>query len=147
VTKYQLDDGAWTTYAAPFIVSEDGIHTLSFYSVDRNGNTEQTKQSTFGIEQHLHITVTLSGGRGVSVTMKNEGLLPHYTIPWGITLDGGILLLGRSKTGMIPGLLPGENKTISSSVFGLGRVTITATIGDVQGTLKGFVFLIFIRGA
>jgi hypothetical protein len=146
VTKYKLDSGAWTTYTAPFIVSEDGAHVLQFYSVDRNGNTEQTKQSNLSVEQHLHLTVAVAGGRGVSVTIHNDGLLAHYTIPWSVKLDGGLLLLGRSKTGMIPGLLPGENKTITSSVFGFGRVTITATVGDVTQTMNGFVFLIFIKG-
>jgi hypothetical protein len=42
--------------------------------------------------------------------------------------------------------MPGEKKTVSSSVFGLGRVTIIVTIGDVQKTVKGLVFLFFVRG-
>jgi uncharacterized membrane protein len=133
-------------YTAPFIVSEDGNHTVSFYSVDRNGNTEQEKQCTFIIEQHTHIVVTVKGGKGVSVKVENQGFLPLQNIPWNITLGGGILFIGRSKTGEIPGIMPGENETITSSVFGIGRVTIIVTIGDVQKTVKGFVFLFFVGG-
>ena len=145
-TKFKLDASAWTTYTAPFIVTEDGNHTVSFYSVDRNGNTEQEKQSTFIIEQHPHLMVTVKGGKGVSVTVENQGLLPLKKVPWSVNLSGGLLLKGRSKAGLIPGLMPGENKTISSSVFGIGKVTIIVTIGDVQKTVKGFVFLFFVGG-
>jgi hypothetical protein len=145
-TKYKLDAGAWTTYSVPFIVSEDGNHTVSFYSVDRNGNTEQEQQVSFIIEQHLHIMVTVNGGKGVSVTVENLGKLALQKVPWNITLDGGILLKGRLKTGLIAGIQPGESKALTSSVFGIGRVTISVTIGDVQETVKGFVFLVFVGG-
>lgn len=145
-TKYTLDAGEWTIYTEPFIVRDDGNHTVSFYSVDKNGNTEQEKQITFIIEQHPHITVTVKGGKGVSVTVENQGLLLLKKVPWSINLSGGLLLKGRSKAGLIPGMMPGEKKTVSSSVFGLGRVTIIVTIGDVQKTVKGLVFLFFVRG-
>jgi hypothetical protein len=145
-TKYKLDAGTWTTYTTPFIISEDGSYTVSFYSVDRNGNTEQEKQSTFLIEQHPHITITVKAGKGITATVENQGLLPLKKVPWSINLSGGLLLKGRSKAGLIPGLMPGENKTVFDSVFGLGRVTILVTIGDVQETVKGFVFLSFVGG-
>ncbi len=54
-TKYKLDEGAWVTYTTPFIVSDDGSHTVSFYSVDRAGNTETEKQSSFTILHTLPI--------------------------------------------------------------------------------------------
>jgi hypothetical protein len=145
-TKYALDEGAWMTYTTPFVVSEEGNHTLVFYSVDYNGNTEQEQQKSFVIEQQLHFMVTVNGGRGVSVTVENLGRVMVEKIPWTIALDGGILLKGRSTTGLIPGIQPGEKKTLMSSVFGIGRVTIDVAIGDVQETANGFVFLIFVGG-
>jgi hypothetical protein len=145
-TKYKLDAGAWTTYTAPFIVSEDGSHSVSFYSVDRNGNTEQEKQSTFIIQQHPLLNVKVKGGRGVSIIVENLGLLPLQKVPWNITLNGGILLSVRSRTGLIPGIMPGENETVTSSVFGIGRVTINVTVGDEKQTVKGFVFLFLVGG-
>jgi hypothetical protein len=39
-TTYSLDGGATVPYTAPFAVSGDGIHSLSFFSVDGSGNTE-----------------------------------------------------------------------------------------------------------
>jgi len=39
-TTYSLDGGATVPYTAPFGVAGDGIHSLSFFSVDGSGNTE-----------------------------------------------------------------------------------------------------------
>jgi hypothetical protein len=112
--------------------------------VDNNGNIEQEQQKSFVIEQQLHFRVTVNGGKGITVTVENLGQVMVEKIPWNITLDGGILLKGRSKTGLIPGIQPGEMKTLTSSVFGIGRVMIDVTIGDVHETANGFVFLIFV---
>jgi hypothetical protein len=145
-TKYNLDEAGWTTYTAPFIVSEDGTHTLLFYSVDRNGNTEEQHACSFIIQQHMKLNVTVKGGRGISVVVENQGFVPANAVPWSITLDGGIILFGRSKAGIIPGILPGQNTTLSSSILGLGKVTITVTVGDDEKVVQGFVVLIFVFG-
>jgi hypothetical protein len=145
-TKYKLDAGAWTTYTTPFIVSEDGNHTVSFYSVDRNGNVEEEQYCSFIIQQHPPLNVTMKGGKGISVAVENQGLVPANKIPWSINLVGGIILTGRSKTGIIPGLMPGENTTLTSSMVGFGRVTFNVTVGELHNTVKGFVFLFFVWG-
>jgi hypothetical protein len=145
-TTYKLDTGVWTTYSTPFIVTEDGNHTVLFYSVDRNGNAEQQHTSTFVIQHHPLITLTISGGKGVSVKIENKGLLPLNKASWHINLSGGIILKGTSKDGVIPQLLPGQQKTLTSSILGFGRTTITVTVDDTQTTAKGFVLLIFVIG-
>ncbi|DAC72829.1 MAG TPA: hypothetical protein DSN98_03350 [Thermoplasmata archaeon] len=143
-TTYKLDAGAWITYIAPFIVADDGNHTLLFYSVDRNGNTEQQKTSMFTIQQHPLINITLQGGKGISVIIENKGLLPLNKVPWNISLNGGIILKGSSKTGLIPQLIPGQQKTLTSSILGFGRTTITVSVGETKTTAKGFIILMFI---
>jgi hypothetical protein len=145
-TTYKLDTGVWTTYSTPFIVTEDGNHTVLFYSVDRNGNAEQQHASTFIIQHHPLITLTINGGKGVSVKIENKGLLPLNKVSWHINLSGGIILKGTSKEGVIPQLLPGQQKTLTSSILGFGRTTITVTVDDTQTTAKGFVLLIFVIG-
>jgi len=52
-TKYKLDNGVWTTYTAPFIVSSNGNHTVSFYSADNVGNTETEKTCSFTIQKEV----------------------------------------------------------------------------------------------
>ena len=42
---YTVDGGVLTTYTAPFAVSGDAIHTISFGSVDQSGNTETPRPS------------------------------------------------------------------------------------------------------
>jgi hypothetical protein len=145
-TMYKLDTGDWSTYSSPLVVSGDGEHIVMFYSVDRIGNTEQVKQSSFVIQQHPLLSIKLNGGKGVSVVIENQGWLSLEPAPWWINLSNGIILKGRSKTGVTSAIPPGEQETVTSPVFGFGRVTIVVSIGDVQKTSSGFVILIFVLG-
>lgn len=65
-TKYKLNEGEWTTYADPFIVTEDGEHTLYYYSVDIAGNTEETNEVEFKIEHDIIPPVTTHDFDGTS---------------------------------------------------------------------------------
>jgi len=42
-TRYRVDDGADTTYSAPFAVSAEGPHTIHYWSVDKSGNAESPR--------------------------------------------------------------------------------------------------------
>ena len=44
-TTYSVDDGGLIPYTAPFTVSGDGVHTVTFGSVDQAGNTETPRPS------------------------------------------------------------------------------------------------------
>jgi len=145
-TKYKLDTDEWITYTEPFIVTDDGNHTLLFYSIDRNGNIEEEQTRTFTIQHHPLLSLTITGGKGVSVLIENRGLVPVNKVPWRINLTGGIILKGASKEGMIPQLLPGQQKILTSSIIGFGKTIITATVDDTKTTAKGFVLLIFVIG-
>ena len=50
-TMHKLDNGEWTTYTDPFIVTEDGEHTLYYYSEDIAGNEEDINEADFKIDQ------------------------------------------------------------------------------------------------
>jgi hypothetical protein len=58
-TYYKIDSGPWNEYNTPFIVSTDGQHTVSYYSVDKAGNTETTKTVSFKIDK-TSPTITLT---------------------------------------------------------------------------------------
>jgi hypothetical protein len=52
-TYYKIDDGDWNEYEVPFQVTEDGEHTVYFYSDDKAipPNVEDEKEVSFGIDQ------------------------------------------------------------------------------------------------
>ena len=86
-TYYRIDEDSWLTYTTPFIISQNGEHTIHFYSADRVGNEEDEKSYPIKIDtvppETTHI-VTPSSPNG-----KNG----WYTQTVQVTLsvsDGGI---------------------------------------------------------
>ena len=147
-TKYKLDNGIWTTYIAPFVVSTNGNHTVRFYSVDKAGNTETEKSSTFTIQQEVPpITITIKGGLGVSATIKNTGTTTLTNLSWTITLDGKNIFFGKTKTGTIAALAPGESVTVKNLlVIGFGKTGIAVNVGAAETSATGTVILFFVIG-
>jgi hypothetical protein len=41
-TLYQVDGGSWENYSSPFTVFSEGVHNLTFYSIDIAGNQESS---------------------------------------------------------------------------------------------------------
>jgi hypothetical protein len=50
-SEYSLDGGPWTAYDGPFTVGSDGSHTLTYRSVDRQDNVEESQTVTFNIDR------------------------------------------------------------------------------------------------
>ena len=74
-TFYRVDEGDWAVYESPFLLSEDGEHTVEFYSVDSLGTVEDVNTITVKIDKtapSLNI-VQLSG---------TEFAEPNITITW-----------------------------------------------------------------
>ena len=143
-TFYKIDSGAWTTYTVPFIVNGNGAHTVHFYSTDIAGNIETEKTSTFTIQ--YPIIITIKGGFGVSATIKNNGTAAVTNMSWSINLNGGFILLGKTKTGTIASLAAGETATVKDMVLGFGKATIIVTAGDTEKGATGTVLLFFVLG-
>ena len=49
-TEYRIDEGEWTDYTAPFVISEPGTHTVEFRSTDVAGNEEAAKSLEVVVE-------------------------------------------------------------------------------------------------
>lgn len=143
-TMYMIDAGAWTTYTAPFVISTQGAHTISYYSVDKAGNIETTKTTTFTIQYPIQITI--KGGFGITATIKNNGTAAMTNISWQISLSGGLILVGKTKTGTIATLAAGASSKAKDMVFGFGKTTITVTAGGQTQTATGTVLLFFVVG-
>jgi len=52
-TMYRIDIGAWMTYDSPFVISDEGVHTVDYCSVDSDGTMEETKRVTVKIDKTL----------------------------------------------------------------------------------------------
>ena len=141
-TKYKVDMGDWTTYSTPFLVSEEGVHTVLFYSVDNAGNIETQKSNSFTI-RYFNITV-INGGFGVSAIVENIGTTDQIQVPWTINFSGGIEI-PKSSGGSV-NIKAGENTKVTAKVFGFGRPMITITIGKESRTATGILILFFIIG-
>lgn len=143
-TKYKLDNGLWSDYTTPIFESEVGDHTISYYSVDKVGNIEEQKTTTFTVLSP--ITITIKGGLGVSATIKNEGAIDVTNLSWSIKLDGKLIFKGKTAYGRFDVLAAGEEITVKDSVFGLGKTNIGVTAGIDTATASGKIFFIFVLG-
>jgi len=84
-TKYNVDGAGWTDYTAPFKATTDGEHTVQYHSVDKAGNTEETKSVIFGIvdaeanvevsHRHVYFTDADSVDANVPLHWSHQWLL------------------------------------------------------------------------
>lgn len=146
-TMYKLDSGAWTVYTAPFNVTENGNHTVYYYSVDIAGNIETEKSKSFIIDQPAPaITITIKGGLGVSAAIKNTGTTDLTNVAWSINLDGSLIFIGKTKTGTIASLPAGETVTVKDFVLGFGKTGIAVEADDATASASGTVLLFLVIG-
>ena len=91
------------------------------------------------------IAITITGGFGINVKIKNVGETDITNLPWSISIEGGLILLGQETSGSMD-LAVGEEKTAHAFILGIGRTTITATVDTIEETATGFVLFLFIVG-
>jgi photosystem II stability/assembly factor-like uncharacterized protein len=145
-TMYKLDDEPWTSYdsSVPIVVGGNGHHQLLFYSIDNAGNIEEEKTCEFTIQHPPNLQITITGGFGVKIHIKNLGNTAVTNASWTLLLDGGILLIGKQKTG-ISTIEVGNEITLNSLVFGFGKPTITFAIASSHQIVQCRVFLFFVH--
>jgi hypothetical protein len=83
------------------------------------------------------------GGLDITVVIENIGEIATASDEeWCITIDGGFILWppGGIKEGTITSLNAGGEETVKTFVFGIGKVNITATAGNEEKSVDGFVF-------
>ena len=121
------------------------------------GLSQSSPDTVFGMDVNipaqpaLEIT-EIKGGFGVSATVKNSGTADATNIDWSIKLSGGLVILGKEKTGTIASLAPETTETIKSGLLlGFGKPTITIIAECDEGatanaTASGTLFLFFLLG-
>jgi hypothetical protein len=90
------------------------------------------------------LNLEVTGGLGVTVTITNSGLGDAIGVPWEITVKGGILgRIDKTVNGTIDIPVGGSKTVETGMLFGLGPITITAKVADVEQTATGKQFIIF----
>jgi len=117
-TYYTLDGGAQQTYTAPFTVSGDGPHSITFWSVDTVGHTETTKSQSINIDTVAPSTTSSVTGTQVALTATDatSGVAAR-----DYTIDGGAQQTLNSGT---------------ITVSGVGSHTVTYWSVDVAGNVE-----------
>ena len=136
----------------PIIVSVDttglniGSYTFGIYIESNGGNGTFTVAVTV-VGGAAEIEIEISGGFGVTATIKNVGNVDAVGVEWSITFDGGFILCpsGGTSNGTID-IPAGEEFSVKVFVLGFGNTVITVTVNDVEKTADGFVLLFFVLG-
>ncbi len=91
------------------------------------------------------IEINITGGQGVTAVISNTGTADAEQISWTLEVHGGILgRINKTFTGTIDHLASGASETVSTGMFfGLGKIQVTATAGDVSLTKEGIQFFVF----
>jgi hypothetical protein len=137
-TYYALDNStcsatnltACTIYSAPFLVSTNGLHTLTYFSLDTLGLDEAMQTKTFSVEPTTASVSAASIGSGSNPTANTGGST-------GVTVSGS----GSGTVGAaVYGSNPAGTATFNSSgayvdvtVAGSGLTGLTITDCDLNG--------------
>jgi hypothetical protein len=123
----------------------DGSGTYLTWTDTRNGENS-VYFDTAGIAAPIITIDSITGGLGVTATIKNIGSLEATDLEWSISFDGGTFF-GGDNSGTITTLAIGETVEIKSKfLLGFGSTTITINVGGTTETKDAKVFLFFVIG-
>ena len=126
-TYYKIDNGNWIEYfpeySPPIIVSEDGPHSVFFYSVDSGENAENIKSVVFRIDQTVP---------SITMTAEKVGFQQWRFTASTSDETSGIAFVECSvdETSLGPITAPGPYQWIWN---GKGEHTVTGTGYDAAG--------------
>jgi hypothetical protein len=142
-TMYKLDTEEWQEYVNPFIVSELGKHTVTFYSSDVYGNEEEYKEVNFEIKHPCCFEITIPSGfsLGLKASVKEICNQTHTDVPYKFEILYGRLKAITSLNGTFD-ISAGETKILRSIlIFGFGSIHIQVTVDDCD-KLSKYIFVI-----
>jgi len=160
--KWNWGDGNISDWFGPYtsgqIASASHAWTLSgVYEIraklkdqyDAESNWSEPFEMTI---RNIGFTIEIRGGFGVTATIQNIGETKITNVQWTMTLTGGIILLGKIKTGSVSPLEPNATATFKDTpLFGFGKTTILVNVTCAEGvsvtkSVTGTVFLFFVIG-
>jgi len=168
--SYSIDGGPTQIYSAPFPVSGDGPHTVSYWATDYFGNGDVTNalSQAFNIDAAAPIvapvsfsaatnigdwyssplTVTMSAsdaasGLGQITYTINGGPTQVYTVPFTITADGAYTIV-YTATDAFGNTAPTQSATVFVGTIVSG---VMGTVSDAGGPVAGMHVVLQSAGA
>jgi PKD repeat protein len=136
-----------------WIYEQDGTYTVSLTVSDGVASDTETKENfitVFPMENMLTIANISGGLLKITAEIQNPSSMEVTDVNWSISLNGGLILLGKQKSNSFQSIAPRDSVLIADRpIIGIGKVNITITVEapDIQPVTKtanGFVFLFFI---
>jgi hypothetical protein len=161
--QWSWGDGTSSKWLGPFDSGDtvSASHTwmeIGTYEVKVKAKDIYNHRSNWSDPKAIHIADrpvleigNIAGGLfKVHAVINNNGSADAIRVNWSITLDGGLILLGKETSGRIAGIPAGGRAAISSGfILGFGKtvITISAETADSSDTVErdAFVFLFFIK--
>jgi parallel beta-helix repeat protein len=131
--------------------AKPGNYSVTVQTTD-DDNATGTITKTVNVIGIISFNIDITGGFGLQAVLLNNGTLNTTKIKWTITLIGGFILLGKTKSGNIVSLTTGESRTIKDTpILGFGKITIQLDVTCAEGTpatqtKTGTVILFFVVG-
>jgi hypothetical protein len=143
-------DTTWTQRAK--LLASDGVDMDDFgMSISLDDDTaiigahgdDNNKGSAY-VFSKVDLTINIDGGLGINLKITNNGIINVTGVPYWIHVKGGILgLINKTMNGTID-ISAGETISVAAlKLFGLGHITITVKVADVEKLAEGKQIFIF----
>jgi PKD repeat protein len=136
--------------------NETGTYTVSLTVSDGHLSDTETKEHYITVlpagSSILEIGNISGGMFRIGAKIFNKGTVNVTSVNWSITVDGKLVVLGKTESGMILSIPAGGSTVISVfPVIGFGKIIITITIEGPDGlpiskTVTGTLLFIFVLG-
>ncbi len=161
--KWDWGDGNISDWLGPYLSgqiasashtwTQTGTYALRAKLKDTYGAESNWSEPHELLITNTDFTLEIRGGFGVTATITNIGGTSITNMQWTMALTGGLVLLGKTKSGTITTPLePNATTTFKDTpIFGLGKTTIQVNVTCAEGvsvtkSVTGTVFLFFVLG-
>jgi PKD repeat protein len=160
--KWDWGDGNISDWFGPYssgqIASEShtwkhkGVYELRAKLKDQYGAENNWSEPFEMTIMFIDFSINIQGGFGVTATIKNIGDTKITNVQWTLNLTGGLVLLGKTKSGTSLPLEPNATATFKDTpILGFGKTTIQVEVTCAEGvsvtkSATGTVFLFFVLG-
>lgn len=124
----------------------DGIGDIP-YHIPGNLSVDQFPLiKPYGFSESNFI-ITITGGFGITISIKNKGSQDAFDVNWRSNLSGGFLLLPRERSdhGTISQIASGQDIVVQQVkvLIGFGRLEVRVSMGSITEIKRGMVMVFF----